>query len=51
MVNLWQWIVDIKVQNLGKTLETNFDFFICAWLIPLMLSLVLEISWEDYTKN
>ena len=47
MLNMWQWIDSIKVENLGKELQTNFDFFICVWLIPLTLSLVLELVWED----
>ena len=47
LVNVWQWMVAITVENLGQEMQTNFEFFVSVWLIPMMLSLVLEFSWED----
>jgi hypothetical protein len=43
--NLWQWISEIQVENDVKELQSNIGFFVCVWMIPILLSLSLELSW------
>ncbi len=51
LLNMSQWISEIKVENIGKELQSNFGFFVCVWMIPMLLSLSLELTWESATES
>jgi hypothetical protein len=34
---MWLWVLTIFSQNLRDEVETNFVFFTCVWLVPMLL--------------
>ena len=47
---MWQWISEMKVEIDGKELQSNFGFFVCVWMVPMLLFLSLELSWGKETE-
>jgi hypothetical protein len=45
-INMWQWVWMVFSKHLNGEMETNFVFFTCVWLIPMMLILSMDCSWE-----
>ena len=45
--NLMQWTLSIFTQHSEKEMETNFVFFACTMLTPMLLLLSLEVSVES----
>jgi len=42
-----QWIAAIEGKMIGTESETFFAFFVCVWLVPIVLSLCLDVSAES----
>ena len=43
--NVWQWVTTIYIKNLTNEMQSNFAFFVCVWLLPMILFLNLEVTW------
>mmetsp|Transcript_27668 Transcript_27668/g.57573 ORF Transcript_27668/g.57573 Transcript_27668/m.57573 type:complete len:182 (-) Transcript_27668:113-658(-) len=50
-INMWQWVLIIYNQHRRDEVETNFLFFTCVWLIPMVLFLSMDCSWELFGKK
>ncbi len=44
-LNMWQWVVIIYVHDLKNDMQSNFSFFVCVWLLPMLLFLNLDVEW------
>jgi hypothetical protein len=50
-INMWQWVLITHNEHRSDEMETNFVFFICVWLIPMLLFLSMDCSWEVFGKK
>jgi hypothetical protein len=46
-INMKQWITVIDSRNFSSELATTVSFFICVWMVPILLSITVNITWEN----
>ena len=42
---MWEWVTVLYVHNRANEMQSNFTFFICVWLLPMLLFLNMEVTW------
>ncbi len=45
-INMRQWVTIVESRNFSSVLATTIAFFVCVWMVPLILSLVVDLSWK-----
>ena len=49
--NLWQWVVLMHVKDVTNDIQWNLVFFVCVWLLPMVLLLSLDIYYDSFDSE
>jgi hypothetical protein len=49
--NMWQWIILEETEHKEQEMQTNILFFLCVWLMPMILLLTMDIRHSQLTSK